>query len=80
MKTESDECSYYEPEGYKCVPYHLCDDLGEIIRDGGPGLIDIRNGFGSAPAITLDPENSKCAGDLEVCCRHPDFTAVVTGR
>ena len=24
----------------------------------------------------LDPKESKCPGDLEVCCRHPDWRGV----
>merc|ERR1712095_96443 len=34
----------------------------------GAGLIDIRNGFGA-----LTPEDSKCPGFLDVCCKDPDF-------
>lgn len=63
------ECSFYEEDSYRCVPYYQCDD-GEIITDGGPGLIDLRGNFGLE--IELDPDNSKCKGDLEVCCRLPE--------
>merc|ERR1712013_968030 len=52
--------------GYECVPYYQCHN-GTIITDGA-GLIDIRNGFGS-----LTPEDSKCPGFLDVCCKDPDF-------
>merc|ERR1712013_350495 len=52
--------------GHECVPYYQCHN-GTIITDGA-GLIDIRNGFGS-----LTPEDSKCPGFLDVCCKDPDF-------
>merc|ERR1712020_619676 len=57
---------YTESLGYECVPYYQCHN-GTIITDGA-GLIDIRNGFGS-----LTPEDSKCPGFLDVCCKDPDF-------
>ena len=57
---------YTESQGYECVPYYQCYN-GTIITDGG-GLIDIRNGFG-----ILSPEESKCPGFLDVCCKDPDF-------
>merc|ERR1711863_53003 len=57
---------YTASRGYECVPYYQCHN-GSIITDGG-GLIDIRNGFG-----ILSPEESKCPGFLDVCCRNPDF-------
>lgn len=76
VDTTSNKCSAYATQGYQCVPYYQCDELGEIITDGGPGLIDIRGNFGTN--VVVDPENSKCDGYLEVCCRHPDFTAAVT--
>merc|ERR1712018_846350 len=57
---------YTASQGYECVPYYQCHN-GSIITDGG-GLIDIRNGFG-----ILSPEESKCPGFLDVCCRDPDF-------
>eukprot|EP00088_Acartia_fossae_P001388 TRINITY_DN1053_c0_g2_i3.p1 TRINITY_DN1053_c0_g2~~TRINITY_DN1053_c0_g2_i3.p1 ORF type:complete len:566 (-),score=227.61 TRINITY_DN1053_c0_g2_i3:233-1930(-) len=57
---------YTEQYGYMCVPYYQCHN-GTIITDGA-GLIDIRNGFGS-----LNPEDSKCEGFLDVCCKDPDF-------
>jgi len=59
---------YTERYGYECVPYYQCHN-GTIITDGA-GLIDIRNGFG-----TLTPEDSKCPGFLDVCCKDPDFIA-----
>merc|ERR1719245_462551 len=57
---------YTATQGYKCVPYYQCHN-GTIITDGS-GLIDIRNGFG-----VLTPEDSKCPGFLDVCCKDPDF-------
>merc|ERR1712102_39692 len=57
---------YTEKFGYECVPYYQCSN-GSIITDGA-GLIDIRNGFGA-----LTPEDSKCPGFLDVCCKDPDF-------
>merc|ERR1712088_958788 len=57
---------YTESLGYECVPYYQCHN-GTIITDGA-GLIDIRNGFAS-----LTPEDSKCPGFLDVCCKDPDF-------
>jgi len=57
---------YTEGFGYMCVPYYQCSN-GTIITDGA-GLIDIRNGFGA-----LTPEDSKCPGFLDVCCKDPDF-------
>lgn len=79
VDNEYTECKHqvYASQGFQCVPYYQCDDLGEIITDGGEGLIDIRGNFGQT--VQLDPDNSKCPGDLEVCCRHPDFTDAVTG-
>ena len=65
-RTFPDCSSYTEQLGYQCVPYYQCAN-GTIITDGA-GLIDIRNGFAA-----LDPEESKCPGFLEVCCRDPDF-------
>lgn len=62
-------CSEYTTSlGYTCVPYYQCDK-GTIITNGA-GLIDVRGGFGN-----LSPENSKCPGFLDVCCKDPDFTA-----
>merc|ERR1711988_111645 len=58
---------YTATQGYECVPYYQCHN-GTIITDG-EGLIDIRNGFG-----ILSPEDSKCPGFLDVCCKDPDFT------
>jgi len=57
---------YTETQGYECVPYYQCHN-GTIITDGA-GLIDIRNGFAA-----LTPEDSKCPGFLDVCCKDPDF-------
>merc|ERR1712112_244551 len=57
---------YTDSLGYECVPYYQCHN-GTIITDGA-GLIDIRNGFG-----VLTPEDSKCPGFLDVCCKDPDF-------
>merc|ERR1719411_146220 len=57
---------YTESQGYECVPYYQCHN-GTIITDGA-GLIDVRNGFAA-----LTPEDSKCPGFLDVCCKDPDF-------
>jgi len=57
---------YTESLGFECVPYYQCHN-GTVITNGA-GLIDIRNGFG-----VLTPEDSKCPGFLDVCCKDPDF-------
>jgi len=65
--TQYENCADYTEEfGYECVPYYQCSN-GSIITDGA-GLIDIRNGFAA-----LNPEDSKCPGFLDVCCKDPDF-------
>merc|ERR1711963_386700 len=67
VNTDFENCAdYTESLGYECVPYYQCFN-GTIITDGA-GLIDIRNGFAS-----LNPEDSKCPGFLDVCCKDPDF-------
>merc|ERR1712077_186627 len=67
VDTIHENCAdYTELLGYECVPYYQCSN-GTIITDGA-GLIDIRNGFGA-----LTPEDSKCPGFLDVCCKDPDF-------
>merc|ERR1712029_612493 len=67
VDTVHENCADYTEEfGYMCVPYYQCSN-GTIITDGA-GLIDIRNGFGA-----LTPEDSKCPGFLDVCCKDPDF-------
>jgi len=67
VNTQFENCAdYTESLGYECVPYYQCHN-GTIITDGA-GLIDIRNGFG-----VLTPEDSKCPGFLDVCCKDPDF-------
>merc|ERR1712033_72762 len=67
VNADFENCAdYTELLGYECVPYYQCHN-GTIITDGA-GLIDIRNGFGS-----LAPEDSKCPGFLDVCCKDPDF-------
>merc|ERR1712001_561198 len=67
VNTGFENCAdYTELLGYECVPYYQCHN-GTIITDGA-GLIDIRNGFGA-----LAPEDSKCPGFLDVCCKDPDF-------
>ena len=69
VDTVFQNCSEYMATlGYMCVPYYQCNK-GTIITDGA-GLIDVRGGFGN-----LSPENSKCPGFLDVCCKDPDFTA-----
>lgn len=72
VKNDGEHCSAYASQGYKCVPFRLCDEYGEIIKDGA-SLIDVRGNF-----LEIFPENSKCDGDFEVCCRNPDYTAPVT--
>jgi len=63
VDTIYENCADYTEEfGYMCVPYYQCSN-GTIITDGA-GLIDIRNGFGA-----LTPEDSKCPGFLDVCCK-----------
>ena len=71
VDTTSVHCSDYASQGFQCVPYYECDEFGEIITDGGEGLIDIRSSFGVS--IEIDVEQSKCEGYIDVCCRHPDF-------
>lgn len=66
-----DSCAAYKEDGYECTPYYRCDDLGEIITDGGPGLIDLRGNFGVE--VEIDPDNSKCPIDIDVCCRRPEY-------
>jgi len=67
VNAQFETCAEYtEQFGYMCVPYYQCHN-GTIITDGA-GLIDIRGGFGS-----LTPEDSKCPGFLDVCCKDPDF-------
>lgn len=65
-------CADYGNSGYRCVPFYGCDN-GEIVVDGSD-LINVR--FGGLDDVELDPENSKCPGSLEVCCRHPDFIGI----
>jgi len=67
VDSQFENCAdYTDLLGYECVPYYQCHN-GTIITDGA-GLIDIRNGFGA-----LSPEDSKCPGFLDVCCKDPDF-------
>merc|ERR1712107_692353 len=67
VNDQFENCAEYtEQYGYECVPYYQCHN-GTIITDGA-GLIDIRGGFGE-----LHPEDSKCPGFLDVCCKDPDF-------
>lgn len=68
IDSERRECTYYFDAGYRCVPYYQCQN-GTIVVDGG-GLFDIRTGLAN---VVLDKDKSKCQGDLEVCCLHPDF-------
>ena len=49
---------------------HYSCEGGVIITDGG-SLINVR-----IDAAVLDPANSKCPGELEVCCRHPDWVGL----
>ena len=68
-----DNCTDFSETGYKCVPYHLCEN-GSIITDGGD-IIGIRQLEEAGPPtrVVLDPANSICPGLLEVCCRNEDF-------
>ena len=50
---------------FRCVPYYGCKD--GVLVTNGKDLVDIRS---------LDPSNSKCPGDLEVCCQHPDWEGI----
>jgi len=76
VDSETKPCNFYFNAGYRCVPYYQCFN-GTIVVDGG-GLFDIRT---SLAAVILDPEKSKCPGDLEVCCIHPDFEkTLVSGQ
>jgi len=68
VDTVDNPCSHYFDAGYRCVPYYQCQN-GEVVVDGA-GLFDIRIGLAD---VVLDPSKSKCPGDLEVCCLHPDF-------
>ena len=61
-------CTSFSESGYKCVPYYNCAD-GMVITDGGT-LLGIRTDDGKPQ---LDPENSKCLGFIEVCCRKTNF-------
>ncbi len=61
--TTAPVCTAYAAQGYQCVPYYQCDGNGEIITDGGEGLIDIRLGPVGVQ-VSLDPSKSKCKGDL----------------
>lgn len=72
VDTTSVHCGDYADQGYQCVPYYECDEYGEIITDGGEGLIDVRGAFDTVN-IEIDVEQSKCPGYIDVCCRHPDF-------
>merc|ERR1711971_249510 len=69
---ESLTCLEYADQGYRCVPYYSCED-GEIIIDGA-GLFNPR--FGGLDDVAVSPENSKCQGALEMCCRHPDWFGI----
>jgi len=63
IDTVFETCGEYTKQfGYECVPYYQCEN-GTIITDGA-GLINIR---------ILSPEESKCPGYMDVCCKDPDF-------
>ncbi len=55
VNTDSPNCSYYEEDGYYCVPYYQCEE-GEIVVDGGAGgreqdsLVRLGNPSRSLPA------------------------------
>jgi len=65
-------CLEYADQGFRCVPYYSCEE-GEIIIDGA-GLFNPR--FGALDDVEVSPENSKCEGHLEMCCRHPDWYGI----
>jgi len=65
-------CEDYADVGYRCTPYYSCLD-GEIITDGG-GLFNPR--FGGLSDVELNPDTSKCPGDIEMCCRLPEYADV----
>jgi len=69
---EARNCLEYADQGFRCVPYYSCED-GEIIIDGA-GLFNPR--FGGLDDVAVSPENSKCEGALEMCCRHPDWYGI----
>ena len=50
---------------FRCVPYYGCKD--GILMLNSKNDFDLRN---------MDPFNSKCPGDLEICCKHPDWDGV----
>ena len=50
--------------GYKCVSQDHCRD-GLIVTDG-PHVLDLKQA--SSFSVNIQPELSKCPGDLEVCC------------
>ena len=66
------DCKEFDVDGYRCVPYYGCYN-GEIITNG-KGVINIRSG--RSISFELNPLDSLCPGDLEVCCRHPDWRNV----
>ena len=43
-KRDSPQCSDFADQGYNCVLYDRCDELGEEITDGA-GNFDIREGI-----------------------------------
>ena len=57
-------CIEFASDGFRCVPFYACNG-GEIITNGD-GIVDIRG-------ANLAPLDSKCSGEIEVCCRHPDW-------
>ncbi len=69
VNTDHATCDDYWESGYSCVPYFQCR-AGHVIIDG-EGLFNPR--FGGLNDVELNPDISKCPGDLEMCCRHPDY-------
>ncbi len=69
----SKNCSHYHSDGFRCVPYYRCND-GKVVTDGD-GRSDLISN-----QITLDPNASKCQGDLEICCQLPKFLKVFSNQ
>jgi len=70
VQPEPSLCKDLAEDGFRCVPYYGCKN--GILIVNGKGLIDIRQ----VTIRNIDPFNSKCPGDLEICCKHPDWAGV----
>ena len=67
VSLESDDCSFYSSQGYQCVPYSKCSHDNKIIANNEDAVLP-RSDFS-----ILDPSQSKCAIDMDLCCLNPDF-------